>query len=115
MKENRSPEGEVSTQHDLDQILKTRKKQFVLFHAGWCPFCVTFLPLFQAYINKNPELFIRVRDDGETIADKYLVNVYPTVIFYENAVVQRRLDGILGVGLRKEDLSIFVDSCLSVG
>ena len=41
------------------------------------------------------------------MADKYSVEVIPTVLFFENGAVVKRLDGILGVGLSEKQLSEF--------
>jgi thioredoxin 1 len=93
---------------DLKEILKVKDKVFVLFYASWCPFCISFLPIFQKYAEEKGRHFIVVQDDQETIADQYSVKVYPTVLFFKNGIVSKRLDGILGVGLEDEQLVKFV-------
>lgn len=52
--------------------------------------------------------YVIVQDDQETIADQYSVKVYPTVLFFENEVVSKRLDGVLGVGLDEYSLVKFI-------
>ena len=53
-----------------------------------------------------------VRDDEETIADQYLVKAYPTVLFFENGAVSKRLDAVLGIGLEEKQLVEFMSKCI---
>jgi thiol-disulfide isomerase/thioredoxin len=98
----------VNNELDLKEILKVKDKAFVLFYASWCPFCVSFLPIFQKYAEEKGRHFVMVQDDQETIADQYSVKVYPTVLFFKNGIVSKRLDGVLGVGLDEKQLVEFV-------
>jgi len=45
-----------------------------------------------------------VQNDQEKIADQYSVKIYPTMLFFENGVVSKRLAGVLGVGLDEKQL-----------
>ena len=101
----------VNNNHDLIEILKAANRVITLFHASWCPFCVTFLPIFNKHAEGEGRHFVSVQDDQETIADQYSVNVYPTVLFFENEVVSKRLDGVLGVGLDEKQLAEFINLC----
>ena len=101
----------VNNDHDLREILKTKDRVIALFHASWCPFCVRFLPIFKKHAEEEGRHFVIVQDDQETIADQYSVTVYPTVLFFENGVVSKRLDGVLGVGLDEKQLAEFVSLC----
>ena len=101
----------VKTDHDLGKILKTKDRIIALFYASWCPFCVKFLPTFKKYAKKEGQRFIIVQDDEETIADQYSVNVYPTILIFENGLVSKRLDGVLGVGLDEIKLTNFLSQC----
>jgi len=98
----------VNNELDLKEILKAIDKVFVLFYASWCPFCISFLPIFQKHAEGKSRHFVIVQDDQEIIADQYLVKVYPTVLFFENGIVSKRLDGVLGVGLDQSQLVEFV-------
>jgi thioredoxin len=101
----------VNNDHDLGEILKTKDRVIALFHASWCPFCVRFLPIFKKHDEGEGRHFVIVQDDQETIADKYSVKVYPTVLFFENGVVSKQLEGVLGVGLDEKQLIEFVNLC----
>lgn len=98
----------VKTNHDLKEILKATARVVALFHASWCPYCVSFLPIFMKHAEKKGRHFVIVQDDQETIAERYSVRVYPTVLFFEKGVVSKRLDGVLGVGLDEEQLWNFL-------
>jgi thioredoxin 1 len=106
----------VVNESNFDEMLKTRNRVIVLIYASWCPFCMSFLPVFSRYSREMADHCFMVKDDRETIADKYEVDVVPTVLFFENGVVSKRLDGILGVGLHENQLAEFIHHCnLSAG
>jgi thioredoxin 1 len=102
----------VNNNQDLIEILRTTDRAIVFFYASWCPFCIKFLPTFQKTAEKEGRHFVIVQDDHETIADQYLVKVYPTVLFFEKGVILKRLDGVAGVGLDEKQLSAFIHLCL---
>jgi thiol-disulfide isomerase/thioredoxin len=96
---------------DLEDILKPEKRVFVLFYASWCPFSQAFLPIYDRYFEKQPQTFLRVMiDDREELMDRYLVDVLPTVIFFENGRIKRRCDGEAGIGLSEEGLLDIINS-----
>jgi len=102
----------VNNNHDLLEILKTTDHVIALFYASWCPFCVRFLPIFKRHAEGKGQSFVILQDDQETIADQYSVKVYPTVLFFENGIISKRLDGVLGVGLDEKKMSEFISLCL---
>jgi CDGSH-type Zn-finger protein len=96
---------------DLEEILNTKKRAFVLFYASWCSFCRAFLPIYDRYFEKQPETFLRVMiDDREELMDRYSVEIVPTVIFFENGRIKRRCDGEAGVGLSEKHLIDIIKS-----
>lgn len=95
----------------FDEVLKAGDRFIALIYASWCPFFVRFLPVFVRITQELTNRCFMVRDDQEMIADKYKVNVIPTVLFFENGVVSKRLDGILGVGLHEKQLVEFIRDC----
>ena len=101
----------VNNNHDLIEKLRATDRVIALFYASWCPFCVKFLPIFKKHAEGEGRHFVIVQDDQETIADQYSVKVYPTVLFFENGVVSKRLDGILRVGLDEKQMVEFVSLC----
>jgi thioredoxin len=98
----------VNNNEDLIEILRDKNCVIALFHASWCPYCVKFLPIFKKHAEGEGRKFVILQDDQETIADQYSVKVYPTVLFFENGVISKRLDGMLGVGLDEKQLVEFI-------
>ena len=103
--------AQVNDEKNLGEILRTRERVIALFYASWCPFCTRFLPIFMSIAEGKGGHFLSVQDDQETIAEKYAVKIYPTVLFFEKGVVSKRLDEIPGVGLQEKHLAEFVRSC----
>jgi thioredoxin 1 len=96
----------------LDRILKSKDKIFVLFYASWCPFSQRFLPMFEKFAEEKTQSCIRVKtDDKVTLCEEYSIDVVPTVIFFKNGKVARRLDGLPGVGLDEKQLIDFAGKC----
>jgi thiol-disulfide isomerase/thioredoxin len=101
----------VNNEQDLNKILKNKDKVITLVYASWCPFCRTFLPVFEKYVSEEGFDFVRVQDDQESIGDKYSVDIFPTVLYFDRGKVVERLDGEPGVGLSEKQLADFVTSC----
>ncbi|MFZ3384708.1 MAG: CDGSH iron-sulfur domain-containing protein [Candidatus Methanoperedens sp.] len=90
---------------DLEDILKPRKRAFVLFYASWCKFCRAFLPIYDRYFEKEPETYLRLMiDDRDDLMDRYSVEIVPTVIVFENGRIKTRCDGEAGIGLSEKQL-----------
>ena len=102
----------VAGKRGLERTLKSRDSAIVLFYASWCPFSRSFLPVFERPAKERPDRFFRllVDDQPELCAD-YRVDVFPTVIFFKNGEVVRRLDGSAGLGLDEKSLSEFIADC----
>jgi len=102
---------EVDNEDDLASILRATERVFVLFHASWCPFCRSFLPIFEEYAQKNRRdefLRLRIDDENNPLWEKYDVKVVPTVILFKGEKVQRRLNGVLRVGLTEDQFKDFL-------
>ncbi len=86
---------------------------FVLFYASWCPFSLAFLPVYEKRAEGGEAEFIRIVLDGnEALFAEHGIDVYPTVVFFKNGAVHRRLDGQHLVGLKEKQLTDLVSSCL---
>jgi thiol-disulfide isomerase/thioredoxin len=96
----------VSTEQELDAALAGRKT-VALFHATWCPFCRAFVPVFRRAApdaRGYEPLEVVVDEDDNSLWDRYRIAIVPTVIFFEDGKVVRRLDGKPGVGLDEAGL-----------
>jgi len=98
----------IDNEHDLDKLLKTNDRVIALVYASWCPFCRKFLPIFQKYAQEEQQYFLCVQDDEERIGDKYFIDIFPTVLFFEKGSLSKRLDGKQGVGLSEKQLEEFI-------
>jgi len=86
---------------------------FVLFYASWCPFSLAFLPVYEKHARGRDGEFVRIALDGnEELFEEHGITVYPTVLFFKNGAVARRLDGELFAGLKEKQLTELVKSCL---
>ena len=104
--------AQLNNAQDLASALQAKDKVIALFYASWCPFCLRFLPVFKKQAEEKEGDFLLVQDDEETICDKYAVQVFPTVLFFENGVLTKRLDGKAGAGLQEKQLVEFINSNL---
>lgn len=90
--------------------IKSKDKAVVLFYATWCPFSQRFLPIFEEYKKSNPDECISVIvDDAPDICEEYSIEYYPTVVYFKNGKVQKRLDAEPGVGLNKKQFKELIE------
>ena len=102
----------INNEQELNGCLAANPKLAVLFYASWCPYSLKFLPIFEKQSTGKDKNFRRlIIDDLEALADKYGIEVYPSVIYFENGKITKRLDGIHGVGLNEKQLTEFVAVC----
>lgn len=103
----------VDNRGQLEQALSGGENRLVLFYSAYCPFCLSFLPAFEAGAAAAPENFIKACTDGsEELEDLFAVEVVPTVLFFEGGKLSKRLDGKLGRGLSAENLAAFTAACV---
>lgn len=104
---------EVDNEADLVGVLKGRDRVLALFYASWCPFCRSFLPIFERHAGGKGVgelLYVRVDDEENSLCDEYGVEAVPTVIYFVGGRVFRRLDGRRGMGLSEKQFEEFLES-----
>jgi thioredoxin 1 len=102
----------IENKSDLDKMLNECPRLLVLFYASWCPHSRRFLPIFEKYCENNENNLCRVlTDEIESCAKNYSIKIVPTVIFFKNGKIAKRLDGIAGIGLNEKQLVEMIDSC----
>jgi thioredoxin-like negative regulator of GroEL len=95
----------VKSETELDKILSECPQVVVLFYASWCPYSQEFLPIFEKHSKGKDQNFCRVvTDESPECEEKYAIDVVPTVIYFENGRVVKRLDGVRGGGLEEKQL-----------
>jgi len=103
----------IKSEKELEKALKDKKEFFVLFYASWCPFSQAFLPKFIESAKKSEQCHKRiVIDDKDELVEKYDINVYPTVLYFKDGKVIKRLDGVPHEGLNAPKLKGFIDHCV---
>lgn len=104
--------SKTDADYDLDLMLQSNQKVFVLFYASWCPFSIRFLPIFEKFAEDKTQSCMQVKtDDKATLCEQYSIDVVPTVVFFKNGKAAKRLDGIQGVGLDEKQLLDFISKC----
>ena len=101
----------VDNEADLDKALKEKDKVIDLVYASWCPFCRKILPVFQQLAEDKRRNFLLIEDDNESIAEKYVIDVFPTLLFFHTEKIALRLDGSPGAGLNEKQIKDFIKSC----
>ena len=97
---------------DLSSALKNIDKAVVLFYASWCPYSQKFLPIYNKMSAGKPSNYLRfLMDDNDEVADKYSIDVYPTVLFFEKGKLSKRLDGVAHEGLNEKKITDFIGMC----
>ncbi len=92
----------------LEPHLAADKRTAVLFFQPWCPFCQSFLPLFQKFAAEKASdyacLLISLEDYAHPFWTTYGLSVVPSVIVFEKGEIVKRLDGALFRGLSEKEL-----------
>ena len=102
----------VYTQQDLNVELKKNKKVLALFYATWCPFCVGFVPTFNkkaASLGFENVIHVLLDDYDNPLWDDYDVPAVPTIIYFEDGKVCKRLDARLGRGLSESAFKTWIE------
>jgi len=102
----------VKNEEEFNLLLASGRPLAALFYSAWCPYCVDFLPVFERRAAAGTGTFVAVLiDEMSALGEKYSVEVFPTVIFFNQGGISRRLDGIEGEGLTESGLAEFLRSC----
>ncbi len=102
----------IETEENLEKILQIKDTCFVLFYAEWCPFSQMFLPIFERCAKDSSYECYRMKiDEYPHLCDRYVVQVYPTIVFFEKGKAVERLDGIHGVGLNEGQFQELIKVC----
>jgi thioredoxin 1 len=108
--------NKIYAKKDLDVELKKSKNLLVLFYASWCPFCVGFVPTFDEKVVslgiKNV-VHVLLDDYNNSLWDDYDIPAVPTVIFFAEGRVCKRLDAKLGKGLSEERFMSWIEELKS--
>ena len=104
--------NKVYTKRDLDAELKKSKKVLALFYATWCSYCMGFVPTFNKKVSTmrfENVVHVLLDDYDNPLWDEYDVPAVPTIIFFEDGKVSKRLDGKLGMGLSEREFRVWIE------
>lgn len=101
-----SENNQEQVEENIDDVLRSKERVFVLFYASWCPFSQRFLPIFEEYAKGNPQECLSIMIDYRpNLCEKYSIDYYPTVVLFKKGKVYKRLDATPGAGLTKKQLT----------
>ncbi len=90
---------------DISSILNSQRPVLAVFYAGWCPFCRSFLPEFEAVKSEKFEVAeVDLSDWDNPLWESYKVDIVPTLIAFQGGKEIARKDGRSGIGLSKAEL-----------
>jgi thiol-disulfide isomerase/thioredoxin len=101
----------VYNQEDLDAQLKKHKTVLAVFYSSWCPYCVRFIPSFDkkvADMGFESVIHVILDDYDDPMWDEYDIPAVPTIIFFEDGKVSKRLDAQLGRGLSEGEFKTWI-------
>ena len=102
----------IENEQELQKLMASKDGVFVLFYASWCPFSQRFLPIFEKQAQNKDRDFVRfLVEDGDDVCEKHNIEVYPTVLYFKDGKVSKRLDGGHHVGLSERQLAGLMESC----
>ncbi|MCW4003397.1 MAG: thioredoxin family protein [Candidatus Bathyarchaeota archaeon] len=103
---------EVDNAQGLNAELKRNRRVLVLFYASWCPYCMSFVPVFGNHVSgfsKGTVLHVLLDDYDNPLWDDYSIGAVPTIILFEDGKVLSRLDGKLGAGLNEKQFKTWLN------
>lgn len=102
---------QVDNEKDLNKELQKNEKVIAFFYASWCPFCRSFLHVFDEKIvgfSRGRVIYVLLDDYDNQLWDDYSVEAVPTIIFFEKGKVSKRLDAKLGMGLSEKKFMVWL-------
>ena len=102
----------IDTCKDLDLELSKNKHILVLFYATWCPYCVRSVPNFNkkaVSLGFQNIIHVLLDDYDNQLWDDFDIPAVPTIIYFEDGKVSKRLDGKLGSGLSEREFNVWIE------
>ena len=102
----------VQSPEELEAAIKSRDKLMVLFYASWCPYSRAFLGTYRKHAAAGDPCYVRILvDERDALTERYSIEVFPTVLFFEKGKLTERLDGAYHRGLSQGQLEDFARRC----
>ena len=78
-----------------------------LFYTDWCPFCKSFLTIFESAMGKRTKplgALANISDENNPLWETFKVDIVPTLVGFRDGLVIVRKDGVAGIGLGMPEL-----------
>ncbi len=94
-----------------DEVIKSDKVKIVDFYATWCPPCKMLSEVLENISKSRVDYDILKVDIDKNIglAEKYKINVVPTMIFFKDGVEVERVEGFITEEEIIEKVSNYID------
>ena len=102
---------EVDNLRNLESQLRNSKRVLALFYASWCPYCRSFIEVFNKVAPKSGfdiALRVRIDDYDNSLWEEYSIAAVPTILFFDEGKVSRRLDCKFGAGLSEKQFKEWI-------
>ncbi len=102
---------EIKNEEELKKLLASNKKLLALFFASWCPYSRAFRPIFESEAGKLKSCACAVAvvdEDDNPLWDRCNVERVPTVVYFKDGKVFKKLVETPGVGLSRKELLDFL-------
>jgi hypothetical protein len=102
---------EIESKEQLDNLLLKNEKLLVFFCASWCPFCTRVVSFFDKKtesFGKTQTIHVLLDDYDNQLWDDYEIEAVPTVIYFEQNKISKRLDGKSGLGLSEKKIDVWL-------
>jgi thiol-disulfide isomerase/thioredoxin len=102
---------EIKKTDELSKFLSANNKALVLFFASWCPYSRSFRSIFEGEVAKLKDcgvVIAVVDEDDNPLWDKCEVERVPTVVYFRNGKIAKRLVETPGEGLSRQEFLNFL-------
>jgi len=98
----------ITTEKELNNILKTKTMTIIDFFAEWCGPCKILGPIFEKVADDYEDInFIKIDiDHAPELAAKYEISSIPTLLFLKNGELSNTIRGLI----REPDLKKTIEN-----
>jgi thioredoxin 1 len=83
------------------------RNTLVVFYASWCPFCRSFLSVFESAMSRKTDpqgALVDISYEDNPLWETFKVDIVPTLVGFRDGGAIVRKDGTAGAGLGMSDL-----------
>ena len=103
---------EVTDEADLEKQLNSNIRVLALFYASWCPFCRSFVSIFNKH-GQDPcnmaYIKVKIDEDENPMWETYDLVAVPSLILFDHGQLLKRLDCELGAGLSEQQFTKWLE------